>query len=359
MTSVIPDLVSVIVVNWNGERFIECCLSSLVAQTYPKREIILVDNGSRDNSLAIAEKGFPEVRVIRLAWNCGFAKANNIGLDQAKGEFICLLNNDAEAQENWIEELVKAARQHPQAACLASKMLSYDNREIIDSAGDGYTRMGWPDKIGSGTKSDNNYETIREVISACGGAALYRRSALDEVGFFDDDFFAYLEDVDLSLRMNQVGYKCMYVPTAVVYHVGSASTGSKINHFTVYWSSRNYLAVIIKNLPTRLLVRYIPLMLAFQYYWIIACLKKKVITAYVQGIKDALRPGVLSLMLKKRRALKERWRLSPREFHQRIVDSEREILEGIYRKRIFQGRPSGDVKACLMLLHGRNAWRSL
>ena len=359
MNSVIPDLVSVIVVNWNGEKYIRRCLSSLMKQTYPETDVILVDNGSKDNSLNIAKKYFPEVRVIKLSKNYGFAKANNIGLEQAKGEFICLLNNDAFPESNWIEEIVKTIRSYPEAAAIASKMLNYDNREIIDSAGDGYTRMGWPDKIGSGTKIYDKYEQIREVISVCAGAALYRRSALNEVGFFDEDFFAYLEDVDLSLRINMMGYKCIYVPTAVVYHVGSASTGSKINHFTVYWSTRNYFPVIFKNLPTVLIVKYIPLMMVFHLYWIIACMRKKVFTAYLHGIKDSLCTENFFPMLQKRRSLRKLWRLSPKEFHQRIIKSEREILEGIYQKRIFQGRPSGDVKACLKILHGGNAWRNL
>lgn len=355
----IPDMVSVIVVNWNGEKYIKDCLSSLRIQTYPKKEIILVDNGSKDNSLAIVEEYFPEVRVIKLSQNCGFAKANNIALEEAKGEFICLLNNDAFPENNWVEELVKTIKPFPEAAAVGSKMLNYDNREIIDSAGDGYTRMGWPDKIGSGTKVDDKYEHIREVISICAGAALYRRSVLDKGGFFDEDFFAYLEDVDLSLRINMMGFKCIYVPTGIVYHVGSATTGSKINHFTVYWSTRNYFPVILKNLPTKLIVKFIPLMMVFHIYWIIACIRKKVFTAYLRGIKDALCTKNLFSMLQKRKLLKKLWRLSSKEIHQRIIKSEREILEGIYRKRIFQGRRVGDVKACIRILHGGYNWRNL
>lgn len=359
MNSIIPDMVSVIVVNWNGEKFIKSCLSSLRIQTYPKKEIILVDNGSWDNSLAIVEKYFPEVRVIKLAQNCGFAKANNIALEQAKGEFICLLNNDAFPENNWMEELVKTIKTYPEAAAVGSKMLNFDNREIIDSAGDGYTRMGWPDKIGSGTKINDKYERIRAVISICAGAALYRRSVLDKIGFFDEDFFSYLEDVDLSLRINMMGYNCIYVPSGIVYHVGSATTGSKINHFTVYWSTRNYFPVIIKNLPTKLIVKFLPLMMVFHIYWIIACIRKKVLKAYLQGIRDALFTENFFSMLGKRKLLKKLWKLSSKEIQQRIIQSEREILEGIYRKRIFQQRPVADVKACIRILHGRYNWHNL
>lgn len=354
MESTISDLVSVIVVNWNGERYIKRCLSSLMMQTYPKIEIILVDNDSKDDSLLIAEKYFKEVRLIGLPRNYGFAKANNIGLDQAKGEFICLLNNDAVAHRNWVEELVKAIKECPEVAVCASKMLNYQHREMIDSAGDGYTRMGFPDKIASGVRNHEDYDHLREIISACAGAVLYRRSVLDLVGFFDEDFFSYMEDVDLSLRVNMAGYKCLYVPTAVVYHLGSASTGSKINPFTVYWSTRNYLPVIIKNLPSRLIVHYIPFIFAFQFPWIVACLKRKVFTIYVKGMKDSLRPGFVLKMLKRRKALKKLWRLPDKELHRRIVNSEKEIFEGIYRKRIFQERPYWDIKAYLKLLHGRS-----
>ena len=351
MDATIPDLVSVIVINWNGERYIKQCLSSLMKQTYPKIEIIVVDNGSLDKSVTTIKNYFPEVRLIKLSHNYGFAKANTIGLRQAQGEFICLLNNDAVAHANWVQELTEAAKARPKVAACTSKMLNYRNRKIIDSAGDGYTRMGFPDKIGAGLPQNVNYDHVREVISACAGAALYKRSVLEVVGFFDEDFFSYMEDIDLSLRINRAGYTRIYVPTAAVYHHGSASTGSKINPFTIYWSTRNYLPVIIKNMPATLIARYIPFMVAWQFYWIIACIKKKVLRAYCKGMRDALRPRFFVTMLKRRKGLKKIWRLPAKELHRRIVKAEREIFEGIYRKRMLQGRSPASIQAYLKLLH--------
>jgi GT2 family glycosyltransferase len=211
--------------------------------------------------------------------------------------------------------------------------------------------MGFPDKIGTETKNDKFYNHAREVLSACAGAALYRRSVLEVVGFFDEDFFAYMEDIDLALRINKAGYTCLYVPTAVVYHHGSASTGSKINPFTIYWSTKNYLPVIIKNLPAVLIVRYIPFMVSWQLYWIIACIKKKVLRAYLKGMWDALRPRHFLTLFKKRKALKKLWRLPAEELHSRIVRAEREIFESIYRKRMLQRRPYASIKAYLKLFH--------
>jgi GT2 family glycosyltransferase len=352
MNATIHNLVSVIVVNWNGERYIKQCLASVMKQTYPNIETIVVDNGSHDKSVATIKNYFSEVRLITLARNYGFAKANTIGLKEAQGEFICLLNNDAVAHAKWVQELTKAAKARSEVAACASKMLNYRHRKIIDSAGDGYTRMGFPDKIGTETKNGKAYDHAREVLSACAGAALYRRSAIEGVGFFDEDFFAYLEDIDLALRINRAGYTCLYVPTAVVYHHGSASSGSKINPFTIYWSTRNYLPVIIKNLPAALIARYIPFMVAWQLYWIIACVKKKVLRAYLKGMWDALRPRFFLTMLQRRKTLKKLWRTPNQELHRRIVRAEREIFEGIYRKRMLQGRPYASIKAYLKLFHG-------
>ena len=320
-------------------------------QTYPNIEIIVVDNGSNDNSVATIKNHFPAARLIELPRNYGFAKANAIGLGQAQGEFVCLLNNDAVAHPRWVQALTKAATASSEVAACASKMLKYQDRKIIDSAGDGYTRMGFPDKIGTEVKNSKDYEQSREILSVCAGAALYRRSALDVVGFFDEDFFSYLEDVDLSLRINRAGYTCLYVPAAVVYHHGSASSGSKINPFTIYWSTRNYLPVIIKNLPATLIARYLPFMVAWQLYWFIACVKQRVLRSYCKGMWDALRPGFFLTMLKKRTWLKKLWRLPARELHRRIVNSEREIFEGIYRKRLQRGRSSASIKAYLKLFH--------
>jgi hypothetical protein len=248
-------MVSVVIVNWNGKEFLLECLEGLRQQTYRDFSVILVDNGSQDGSAAFVSEQYPEVSIVALHDNRGFAAANNIALDSVDAEFVALLNNDAVPDPLWLKSLVEALEEHPQAGLAASKMLLYGRRGVIDRAADGYTRAGAALLRGRGLSADRH--RVREwVFGACGAAALYRMAMLRDIGFFDEDFFLLYEDVDLSFRAQLKGYKCLYVPEALVYHRSSSSIVHD-SSLSVYYGQRNLEWVYIQNMPTRLLLRTI------------------------------------------------------------------------------------------------------
>ena len=240
--------VSVVIPNYNGEKYIRGCLDSLLKQSLKADEIIIVDNNSSDNSLEIIQEYKDYIKLICLKQNHGFSVAVNEGIKASNTEFVTLLNNDTELEENWLEELVKCISIEKRIFSCCSKMIRYDNKEVIDDAGDEYTLLGWARKIGDG-KNISQYTEKREVFSSCAGAAIYRKSILDEIGYFDENFFAYLEDMDISYRAKIYGYINYYCPSAKVYHIGSATSGSKHNDFKVKLASRNNIFLIYKNMP--------------------------------------------------------------------------------------------------------------
>lgn len=247
------DLVSVIVVNWNGVGFLPECLEGLRNQEYPYFSGILVDNGSVDGSVEFAERNYPEIRTIALPENLGFCLANNIALRAVKTRYVALLNNDAVAHPLWLKSLVEALDETPEAGFAASKILCYDNPGRIDRAGDSYTRAGTGLLRGRGIQAQE-YDRREWVFGACAAAALYRKSMLDEIGLFDEDLFLLYEDVDLSFRAQLRGHRCLYVPWAIVYHKASNS----IIHdspISVYYSHRNLEWVYVKNMPASLMPR--------------------------------------------------------------------------------------------------------
>ncbi len=208
---------SIIIPNWNGKELLEECLTSLAKQTDQDFEIIVVDNGSSDHSVEFLATNFPQVRVIPLERNMGFAIACNTGIRQAKGDRIVLLNNDTSQDEHWLEELNTALDQHPEVGFCASKMLNYWKPSIIDTAGDNLgVARGF--KRGHQQPDGPAYNKQEYIFAACAGAAIYRRQMLDQVGLFDESFGSNLEDMDLSFRAQLQGFKCLYVPTAAVYH---------------------------------------------------------------------------------------------------------------------------------------------
>lgn len=248
-------MVSVVIVTWNGREFLPECLDALRRQVYRAFSVILVDNGSQDGSPAFVSEHYPEAHVVALAENRGFAAANNIALRTIDTEFVALLNNDAVPDPLWLKSLVEALEEHPQAGMAASKMLLYDRREVIDRAADGYTRAGAALLRGRGVSADCH--PVREwVFGACAAAGLYRTAMLRDIGFFDEDFFLLYEDVDLSFRAQLKGYKCLYVPEALVYHKGSASIVHDSPR-SVYYGHRNLEWVYIQNMPFWLLLRTI------------------------------------------------------------------------------------------------------
>lgn len=254
-------LVSVVIPNWNGARFLPTCLDSLRSQTYPAIEVIVADNASTDGSCELLARDYPEVRLLALPENRGFAGAANAGIRAARGEIIALLNNDTEADPRWAAELVRALAQHPDAGSAASKMLLFDRRDTFHSAGDSFRTDGLPANRGVWQKDTGQFNREEYVFGGCGGAVAYRREMLDQIGLLDELFFFSCEDVDLAWRAQLAGWRCIYVPTAVVYHCLSATGGGVTSSF---YTGRNTIWVLAKDVPGPILRRHGPEILRAQ-----------------------------------------------------------------------------------------------
>jgi len=241
---------SVVIPNWNGAQHLPVCLDALQGQTYPSLEIIVVDNGSTDGSQRLIEEEYPEVRLLALDRNLGLTGGNNAGFRSARGEILISLNNDTEIHPCFVEALTAALDEHPEAGMAAAKMLLFDRRDTLHSAGDGYGKDGIPYNRGVWQRDAGQFDEPGWVFGGCGGAVAYRRAMLDEVGLFDESFFMYCEDVDLNWRAQLAGWKCWYTPEAVVYHKLSATGGGPIASF---YTGRNTLWVLVKNYPGALL----------------------------------------------------------------------------------------------------------
>ena len=260
MDSDLP-LASVVIPNWNGAHHLPVCLGALRAQTYPNIEVILVDNGSTDGSQTLVAEQFPEVRLLVLEHNLGLTGGNNAGFAAAQGQVLISLNNDTEADPRFVEVLVTALREHPEAGMAAAKMLLFDRRDTLHSAGDGYGVDGIPFNRGVWEKDEGQYDEPGWIFGGCGGAVAYRRVMLDEVAprstaswaVFDESFFMYCEDADLNWRSQLAGWRCWYSPQAIVYHKLSATGGGPI---ASYYTGRNTLWVIVKNYPGSLLRKH-------------------------------------------------------------------------------------------------------
>ncbi len=254
--------VSVIILTWNGRAYLKECLDSLAEQTYRDFETLVVDNGSKDGSAAYIHEYYPWVKLVALSENVGFAEGNNRGLAGCSGEYIVTLNNDTKVETEFLAELVKAAEADSSIGMAAAKMLNFYAPERIDSVGvkAAYNGMGY--NIGVGERDEGQYDSPSPVFGPCAGAALYRRAMLDEIGFFDPDFFAYYEDLDLAWRGRLAGWRCVTAPSAVVYHIHSATSG-KMSPFTVYQVQRNKWYVMIKNWPAALLMERLPRILLY------------------------------------------------------------------------------------------------
>lgn len=323
------ERVSVIIPNWNGARFLPACLESLRRQTFRDFVAYVVDNGSADESLALLARDYPETVVVPIPENRGFSAAINAGVTASRGEYVAALNNDTECDEHWLEELVRVLDLHPETGFLASKVLSFDDRDVIDSFGDGYTRAGLAFKIGSLERDDGRFDEMLEVFSACAAASIYRRSMLDDIGGFDEDFFCYMEDVDLGLRARMAGYRCLAVPGAKVFHIGAASSGGGPSEFSVRMTTKNLYNVMLKNLPLALLALMLPLTLSAQAWLVTRALVRPAnsklrpqLAGYWQGLRAAARQA--PKMIGKRRALRAMHRIPPSRLMELIRLSERQ-----------------------------------
>jgi GT2 family glycosyltransferase len=246
-------LVSVIIVNWNGRHLLGECLDSLLVQRFRDFEIIVVDNGSQDGSVEYVRERYPSVRLVVLPENTGFAGGNNAGIRIARGNYVALLNNDTRTDPDWLASLAREAETSPAMGMWASKILSYDQPDIIDNVGLLIYRDGLARGKGRLERDRGQYDTKQEALFPSGCAALYRRSMLDEVGLFDEDFFAYADDVDLGLRARLAGWGCSYVPAAKVYHRYSSSS-STYSPFKAFLVERNRIWVLLKYYPAELVL---------------------------------------------------------------------------------------------------------
>jgi GT2 family glycosyltransferase len=248
-----PALLSIIIPNWNGARFLPTCLDALARQTYTNLEVIIADNASTDGSQDILKNQYPQVKLVQLPENRGFTGACNAGIRAASGGYVALLNNDTEVDNDWAAAVVGAFNRHPEIGIVASKMLLFDKRDHIHTAGDYFTLDGRAGNRGVWQQDTGQFDQEEYVFSACGGSSVYRKTMLDKIGLLDDDFFFSLEDMDLAWRAQLTGWRCLYTPKAIVYHHLSATGGGVT---ASYYDGRNLIFLLVKNYPAALWRKY-------------------------------------------------------------------------------------------------------
>ena len=275
--------VTVVIPNYNGLKFMEPCFKALNMQICRDFEILVVDNGSTDGSVEWL-KGH-KVPSIFLDTNTGFSGAVNVGIKASKTPYVILLNNDTEPDCHYIGEMIKAIERSPKIFSVSSKMIQLYDHSKMDDAGDMYTLMGWAFQRGVGRPS-SGYNHVCRVFSACAGAAIYRREVFETIGYFDEMHFAYLEDIDVGYRARIFGYENWYVPAALVYHVGSGTSGSRYNQFKTRYSSRNNIYLIYKNMPVLQIILNLPFLVPGFGMKILFFSQKGMGREYVAGIKN-------------------------------------------------------------------------
>lgn len=278
--------VTVVIPNYNNVKLLNNLLSSLKKSKTPFNTII-IDNNSEDESVSLIKEKYPEVLLVENDKNEGFAKAVNQGIALTETEYVFLLNNDTEVCEDTIEYLLTLIKRDSNIFAVSSKMMQYNNKNLIDDAGDEYNLLGWSKKRGYNHQA-TEYDDDSEIFSACAGAALYRTDIFNQIGFFDETFESYVEDMDLSFRARMHGYKIMYSSRAIVYHHGSATTGSRYNSFKVKISARNNIYLIHKNMPFWMkILNFIFIFIGCTIKYIFFY-KKGLSNYYSEGIKEGL-----------------------------------------------------------------------
>jgi len=310
--------VSVIIVNWNSGPLLAKCLQHLQQQTISPKHVFVIDNASSDNSADSAE-AFANVTLLRMVSNIGFAGGNNAAITRSDTEFVALLNPDAFPEPEWLQSLLVAASVQPEVTAFGSRQLREGTIDTLDGIGDSYLLSGQVIRQRYGERQQQKDLVRREIFSPCAAAALYRRQPLLDVGGFDEDYFCYVEDVDLGFRLRLAGHKATYVPDAVVRHVGSATTGGQHSDFSIYYGHRNLVWTYLKNMPWPLFWLCLPLHIAANIY---------VVARY---------------------ALKGRWRI--------VIKAKKDAILGIpsmWRKRqLVQARRKASVAAIWRMLEKR------
>ena len=279
--------VSIIIPNFNGKQFLTDCLNSITKQNFSLYEVIIIDNASTDESVEYIKDNYAEFTLIQNLENLGFATAVNQGIKASNAEYVFLLNNDTELDVECVSNLLNCIDNDETIFSVSSKMIQNQDRNLIDDAGDEYTILGFTQKVGN-NKSSELYRSKREIFSACAGAAIYRRGIFDIIGYFDENFFAYMDDVDISYRARIYGFKCVYCPDALVYHHVSATSGSKYNAFKIRLAARNNVYVPYKNMPwPQLILNLLFLLLGFLIKYLVF-VKKGYGKDYIAGLKEGL-----------------------------------------------------------------------
>jgi len=297
---------TVVIPTWNGRELLARALASLRDQRFRDFDVVVVDNGSTDGTPEWVRAEHPEAELVVLGGNRGFAAAVNAGIGQARGEFVALLNNDMELDPGWLAELVAALDTHPAAGSAASKLRMLREPGLLDGAGDVVTWYGATWRRGHGEPDRGQYDEPGVIASPCAGAALYRRQALEEVGGFDERFFAYLEDADWGLRAQLAGWPCRWVPTAVAYHLGGA-TSRHMGDLETELIARNTLALVLKSFPAGRIALWSPLIAGYQAWVLGHALGRGSWRAVLRGWSAAMRglPATLRTRAEVRRRTQE------------------------------------------------------
>ena len=278
--------VTIVIPNYNGKRLLENCLKTLEQQTYKDFKVLVIDNGSKDGSAEVSSENL-DLEIVSLKENLGFCGAVNLGIQKTETPYLILLNNDTEVDGHFVEKLLAGIQKSERIFSCGAQMIDFKNHEILDNAGDLYTAMGWAVARGKGKKCADFEQAVR-VFSCCAGAAIYRMDILKKIGGLDEQHFAYLEDVDLGYRARIAGFENWYTPEAKVYHVGSATTGTRYNEKKVFLAARNTIFVIYKNMPVLQLILNLPFIFAGMIVKTLFFIKKGFAKEYWKGIVEGI-----------------------------------------------------------------------
>lgn len=317
-------LISVIIPNWNGAKFLPLCLDSLKKQDFKNFETIVVDNGSTDESTDIISDDYPWVKSLPLEGNQGFAGGCNRGMEIAQGEWLVLLNNDTETDPGWLKEISRAIMQYNNYSYFSTKIVMFGDRGYLDGTGDYLPRSLYAFRYGQFVKDEGQFDNLEDIFSPCGAAAVYKKTMLDDIGLLDEDFFAYLEDIDLGLRAHLKGYKGKFIPKAKIYHIGAGSTDSeKMSPWVYKQNIRNRHLIVFKTLPLAVYLCSLPSII----FWHMADLVRHParIPGYFKGCFEAF--GLLPNMLKKRRYIMKTRVVSNRYIYNLLKEGSRLYMQ--------------------------------
>lgn len=338
-------LVSILIPSWRRPDLLQSCLSSLARQTLAAEEyeIIVIENQAQPEPSA-GIPAPPRVRVISLAENLGTTGSINRGLRQSSSEFVLLLNNDVELEPGFVQALMSVLLKNTQCGFATGKLLNARRRNILDGAGDAVLRGGGAYRLGHDDDDSGQFEQATAVIAGCGAATLYRRSVLEQIQGLDEDFFAYLDDVDLGLRAHLAGFTGIYTPEAVAYHLGSATLGDVFHPRIAALLTRNQLLLLFKDYPLGVFCRLLGHIVVFQLLWLGLVVRRRRFLSYLRGLGGAL--WRLPKMLAKRRRLMRSRRISSSQFLALLRASERQIFQ-------WQASRSADTRSSLLSAYFR------